>query len=73
MIDIIYKTVKPSYLEKLEIIQNTNSQMFQVIFIIFCFNFDKANQSFLQPSLLLGETDFQKILPGVLTGEQGHE
>ena len=73
MIDIIYKTVKRSYLEKLEIIQSTNSQMSPVIFIIFCLNFDKTNQSFLQPSLLLGETDFQKILPSVLIGEQGHE
>ena len=31
--DIIYKTVKPLHLEKLEIIQNVNSLMFQVVFI----------------------------------------
>ena len=33
MIDIIYKTVKPSHLEKLRIIQNINNLMFQVIFM----------------------------------------
>ena len=35
MIDIIYKTVKPSYLKKLQIIQNINKLMFQIIFIFF--------------------------------------
>ena len=33
LIDIIYKTVKPSHLEKLKTIQNVNKLMFQVIFI----------------------------------------
>ena len=33
MIDIIYETVKPSHLKKLQIIQNMNNLMFQVIFI----------------------------------------
>ena len=33
MIDIIYKNVKPSHLEKLQIMQNINNLMFQVIFI----------------------------------------
>ena len=33
MIDAIYKTVKPSQLRKLQIIQNINNLMFQVIFI----------------------------------------
>ena len=33
LIDIIHKTVKPSHLEKLQIIQNINKLMFQVIFI----------------------------------------
>ena len=32
--DIIYKTVKPSHSEKLQIIQNINNLMFQVIFIV---------------------------------------
>ena len=30
MIDVIYKTVKPSHLEKLQIIQNINNLLFQV-------------------------------------------
>ena len=33
MIDIIYKTVKPSHLKKLQVIQNMKNQMLQVIFI----------------------------------------
>ena len=33
MIDIIYKTVKPSHLKNLQIIQNVKNLMFQVIFI----------------------------------------
>ena len=32
MIDIIYETVKPSHLKKLQIMQNINNLMFQVIF-----------------------------------------
>ena len=32
MIDGIYKTVKPSHLKKLQIIQNIKNLMFQVIF-----------------------------------------
>ena len=31
LIDIIYKTVKPSYLKKLQVIQNTKNLIFQVI------------------------------------------
>ena len=33
MIDIIYKTVKPTHLKRLHIIQNIKNLMFQVIFI----------------------------------------
>ena len=33
MIDIIYKTVKPSHLKKLQNMQDIKNQMFQVIFI----------------------------------------
>ena len=33
LIDIIHKTVKPSNLEKLQIMQNINELIFQVIFI----------------------------------------
>ena len=39
---------------------------------IVCLSFDRANHSFINPSVL-GETDFQKILPGVLSGGLGHE
>ena len=33
LIDIIYKTVKPSHLEKLQIMQNVNKLMLQVIYM----------------------------------------
>ena len=33
LIDIIHKTVRPSHLEKLQIIENINKLIFQVIFI----------------------------------------
>ena len=33
MIDINYKTVTPSHLKKLQIIQHTNNLIFQVIYI----------------------------------------
>ena len=33
LIDIIYETIKPSHLKKLQIMQNVNKLMFQVIFI----------------------------------------
>ena len=33
LIDIIYKAVKPSHTEKIQIIQNVNKLMFQVIFM----------------------------------------
>ena len=50
-IDIIDKTVKPSHLEKLCIMQNINKLMYQVIlyFLILILDFDKANHSFLHP------------------------
>ena len=69
MIDIIYKTVKPSHSEKLQIIENKNNLMFQFIFTFF----DKTNHSFLHPFMLVGLTDFQKTLPGDLSGKKGHE
>ena len=46
--------------------------MFQLIFIFSDLILDKANHSFLHP-FHLGETDFQKILPGVLSRGLGHE
>ena len=70
MIDIIHKTVKPSHLEKLQIKQNINKVPSYLH--IFWLNFDKANHSFLHPSRLGGK-DFQKLLPGVLSGGLRHE
>ena len=63
LIDIIHKTVKPSHLEKLQIMKNIR-QMLQVISI---FQQNKANHSFLHP-FRLGEKYFQKFL---LTGGTG--
>ena len=70
MIDIIHRIVKPSHLEKLQIIQNTNKSMFQVIFILFS---DWILIKQIITLFVLKETDFQKILPGVLSGGLGHE
>ena len=63
MIDIIYKTVMPSHLKKLQIILKIKSLMFQVIFIFSDWILIKQS-FFLHPFLLLVETDFRKILPG---------
>ena len=68
LIDIIYKTVKPSHLEKLKIIQNINNLMFQIVFIFSDWILIKQTIVFSTP-FCLGETDFQKILPGVFSGE----
>ena len=54
--NIIYKTEKPSHLEKLQIIQNINKLMFQVMFIFSDWILIK------QIILVLGETEFQKII-----------
>ena len=70
--DIIHKLVKPSHLEKLQIIQNINKLMFQVIFTFSDRTLIK--QQFPPPLLSWWkETDFQKILPRVLTGGLRHE
>ena len=58
MINIIHKTVKPSHLEKLQIIQAVNKLMFLVIFIF--------SDSFFH-LIFLGEKDFKKILFGALS------
>ena len=71
MIDI-YKTVKSSHLEKLQIMQNVNKIMFQVIFIFSDWILIEQIIASFNPSVL-GETDFQNILPGVLIGGLGHE
>ena len=61
LVNIIYKTVNPSHLEELEIIRNVNKLMFQVIFIF--------SDWILTDQII----DFQKILPGVVSGGLGHE
>ena len=72
MIDIIYKSVKPSQLEKLQIIQNIKKLMFRILLIFS--DWILLKQIIVSSTtLFLGETDFQKILPGVLNGLLEHE
>ena len=71
LIDVTHKIVKPSHLEKLQIIQNINKLMFQVIFIFSNLILIKRIIVSSIP-FILGETDFRKILPGVLSGGLGH-
>ena len=52
--------------------QNVNKLMFQVIFIFSDWILIKQIIPSSAPSAL-GETDFEKILPGVLSGGLGHE
>ena len=68
LIGIIYKTGKMSRLEKLQIKQNINNLMLQVIFIFSDWILIKQIIIFSTP-FCLGETDFQKIQSGVLSGE----
>ena len=49
MIDIIYKAVRLSHLEKLQIIQNVNKLNVPIHFDIFRSNFDRENHSSLHP------------------------
>ena len=72
LIDIIYKTVTPSYLEKLQIIQNINNLMFQAIFIFPDWILTKQITVF-STSFCLEEIDFQKLLPGVLSRQLEYE
>ena len=55
---IVYKTVKPSNLQKLQIIQNVNKVMFQVIFIFF--DLFLIEQIIATPSFLSGGNRFLK-------------
>ena len=72
LIDIIYKTVKPSHLKQLQIVQNINELMFQAILIFS--DWILIKQIIVSFTLfVLGETDFQKILPEVLIDELSHE
>ena len=68
----IHEIVKPSHLEKLQTIQNINKLMFQVTFIFSDLILIKQIIVFSTP-FALGETDFQKLLSGVLSGGLGHE
>ena len=68
LIDIIHKTIKPSYLEKLQIIQNIYNLMFQVVFIFSDWILIKQIIVSSAP-FVLGETNFLKILLEVLRGE----
>ena len=61
LIDIIHKTVKPSHLEKLQITQNIDKLILIKQILVFSSPF------------VLRETDFQKLLPGVLSGGMGFE
>ena len=70
MIDIVYKTVKPSHLKKLQIIQNINNLMPQAVFIFSDWILIKQIIVSSTP-FILAETDFQKLLPGVLSGRLG--
>ena len=68
--DITYKTVKSSHLEKLQTLENVNNLMFQVIFIFSDLILIKQIIVFSTP-FCLGETDLQKILPGIPSWELG--
>ena len=74
LIDIIYKIVaKAITFRKIALIPNGNKLMFQVIFIFSDWIFiEEQTIASFTPSVLR-ETDFQKILPGVLSGGLGHE
>ena len=67
--DINRKNVKPTPLEKLQFIQNVIKLMFQVIFIFSDWILIKQIIVSSTPSVL-AETDFQKLLPGVLRKER---
>ena len=73
MIDIIYKIVKLSHLEKLHGNKpNGNKLVFQVIFIFCDWILIEQIIASSTPSAL-GEIDFQKNIPGDLSGGLGHE
>ena len=73
LIDIIYNIVaKAITFRKIAIVPNGNKLIFQVIFIFSDWILIEQIIASSTPSVL-GETDFQKILPGVLSGGLGHE
>ena len=62
MIDIIYKTVKPSQSKKLQVIQNIKNLMFQVIFSDWILI--KLIIVFSTPFYCWGKQIFERMLPG---------
>ena len=64
MIDIIYKTVKPSHVKKLQIIQNIKNQMLQFIFIYSDWNLIKQIIVSSIPFRCWGKQIFERMLPG---------
>ena len=64
MIDIIYKTVKPSRLKKLRIIQNIINLMFQVILIFSDWIFIKQIIVCSTPFCCWRKQIFERMLPG---------
>ena len=64
MIDIIYKTVKPSHLKKLQVIQNMKNQMLQVIFIFSEWIFIKQIIVSSTPLFYWAKQIFEGMLPG---------
>ena len=67
LIDILHETVKSSHLEKLKMVQNINKLMFQAILIFFDWILIKQIIVSSTP-FVLAQTDFQKLLPGDLSG-----
>ena len=61
MIDIIYKTVKPSHLKKLQNMQDIKNQMFQVIFIFSDWNLIKQIVISSTPFYCWGKQIFEKM------------
>ena len=66
MVDIIYKTVNSSCLQKLQIVQNINNLMFQVIFIFSDRILIKQFKFSSTPFCCWGKEIFKKALSGVM-------
>ena len=69
LIDIIYKTIKPSHLEKLIIIQNVNKLMFQVIFVFSDSILIEQIVVSSAPSVFWGKQIFKKFYLEFLVGD----
>ena len=62
--DVIYKTVKPLHLKKLQFIQNIKNLMFQVIFIFCDWIMVKQILVSSTPFCCWGKQIFKRMLPG---------